>query len=85
MILTIAIIPGLPQVGMMELVILLAIVLLFFGAKRIPELARGLGTGIKEFRKGASEHYEELDESKEKRSSEADEQEVVAGGQRKSR
>ena len=33
---------------------MLAIVLLLFGAKRIPELAKGLGTGIKEFREGAS-------------------------------
>jgi sec-independent protein translocase protein TatA len=38
-----------------ELVILLSIVLLFFGAKRIPELARSLGKGNREFRKGASE------------------------------
>ncbi len=39
----------LPNVGGGELVILL----LLFGAKRIPELAKGLGTGIREFRKGA--------------------------------
>ena len=51
MISAIAIIPGLPQVGGMELVILLSIVLLFFGAKRVPELARGLGNGLREFRK----------------------------------
>jgi Sec-independent protein translocase protein TatA len=34
------VIPGLPQVGATELIILLSIILLFFGAKRIPELAR---------------------------------------------
>jgi sec-independent protein translocase protein TatA len=44
----------LPSVGPTELIILLAIILLLFGAKRIPELARGLGTGIREFRKGTS-------------------------------
>jgi sec-independent protein translocase protein TatA len=49
-----AVIPGLGSVGPMELIILLTIVLLLFGAKRIPELARGLGTGIREFRKGTS-------------------------------
>ena len=38
----------------MELIILLSIVLLFFGAKRIPELARSLGRGAREFREGAS-------------------------------
>jgi sec-independent protein translocase protein TatA len=39
----------------MELLILLAIVLLFFGAKRVPELGRSLGKGIREFRKGTAE------------------------------
>jgi sec-independent protein translocase protein TatA len=37
-----------------HLIVVLAIVLLLFGAKRIPELAKGLGTGIKEFREGDS-------------------------------
>ena len=37
-----------------HLVLVLAIVLLLFGAKRLPELAKGLGTGIKEFRQGIS-------------------------------
>jgi sec-independent protein translocase protein TatA len=37
-----------------HLIIVLALILLLFGAKRIPELARGLGTGIKELREGIS-------------------------------
>ena len=37
-----------------HLIIVLVIVLLLFGAKRIPELAKGLGTGIKELREGLS-------------------------------
>ena len=37
-----------------HLIVVLAILLLLFGAKRIPELAKGLGTGIKEFREGIS-------------------------------
>ncbi len=41
--------------GGTELLIILAIILLFFGAKRIPELARSLGKGTREFRKGVSE------------------------------
>jgi len=57
-------IPGLPQVGAMELIILLSIVLLFLGAKRIPELARSLGKGTREFRKGASEDANELREQR---------------------
>ena len=34
-----------------EIVLILAIVLILFGAKKLPELARGLGQGIKEFKK----------------------------------
>ena len=45
----------LPDIGMGELIILLVIILLLFGAGRIPELARALGTGAREFRKGISE------------------------------
>ncbi len=36
--------------GTSEVVIILAVILLFFGAKRIPDLAKGLGKGIKEFK-----------------------------------
>jgi sec-independent protein translocase protein TatA len=54
------VIPGLPQVGAVELIILLSIILLFFGAKRIQELARSLGKGTREFRRGASEDADEL-------------------------
>ena len=61
---TLAVIPGLGSVGPMELLILLTIILLLFGAKRIPELAKGLGTGIREFRKGTSgqDEKDELNE-----------------------
>ena len=38
--------------GTSELVIILVIVLLLFGAKRLPELGRGLGKGIRSFRDG---------------------------------
>jgi sec-independent protein translocase protein TatA len=37
-----------------HLIIVLAIILLLFGAKRIPELAKGLGAGLKELREGIS-------------------------------
>ena len=37
-----------------HLLIVLAVVLLLFGAKRIPDLAKGLGTGVKELREGFS-------------------------------
>ena len=38
-----------------ELVIVLAAILVFFGAKKIPEFAKGLGQGIKEFKKASSD------------------------------
>ena len=62
-------IPGIPSMGGMELLIVLAIILLFFGAKRVPELGRSLGNGIREFRKGTSgpnDGKEELEERKQK-------------------
>jgi sec-independent protein translocase protein TatA len=43
-------IPGIPSLGGVELLILLAIVLLFFGAKRLPQLARAIGGGVRELR-----------------------------------
>ncbi len=47
-----------------HLIIVLVVVLLFFGAKRVPELAKGLGAGVREFRKGAQgEGDAELDEA----------------------
>jgi len=50
-------------IGVQELLIILLIVLVLFGAKKIPELARGLGIGLKEFRKATKEI--ENDNSKE--------------------
>lgn len=40
------------SLGPMELIILLAIVMLLFGAARLPKLARSLGESAKEFKKG---------------------------------
>jgi len=44
--------------GGVELVVVLVIILLFFGAKRVPELARSLGVGARELKKAASEDDE---------------------------
>ncbi|MEW6107572.1 MAG: twin-arginine translocase TatA/TatE family subunit [Nitrospirota bacterium] len=41
--------------GMQELIIILVIILILFGAKRLPELASGLGKAIKNFKKASSE------------------------------
>lgn len=43
------------SLGPTELIIALVIILLLFGAKKVPELARGLGSGVREFRAGTKE------------------------------
>ncbi len=43
------------SIGMPELIIGLVVILLLFGAKRVPELARSLGSGVSEFKKGTKE------------------------------
>jgi sec-independent protein translocase protein TatA len=48
------------RVGSGELLLILLVVLVLFGAKRIPELARGLGRGIREFKNATKEIEEEL-------------------------
>ena len=40
--------------GMPELILILLLVVILFGARRIPELMRGLGSGIKEFKKAST-------------------------------
>lgn len=45
--------------SMPELLIVLAIVVLLFGAKKIPDLAKGMGRGIKDFKKAIKEDEEE--------------------------
>ena len=49
--------------GWPEIVAILAVVLLLFGAKKLPELAKGLGSGIKEFKKASREVRDELERS----------------------
>jgi len=49
--------------GGQELILILLIVLLLFGAQKLPELAKGLGKGIKEFKKAQSEIEEEINKT----------------------
>ena len=46
--------------GGWEIVLILAVVLILFGAKKLPELAKGLGQGIKEFKKATRDVTEEI-------------------------
>jgi len=41
--------------GTTEMVVILAVVLIFFGPRKLPELAKGLGKGLREFRKASDE------------------------------
>ena len=47
------------KVGTGELLIVLAVIILLFGARKLPDLARSLGTSAREFRKGVAEGDEE--------------------------
>ena len=49
--------------GWPEIVAILAVVLLLFGAKKLPELARGLGKGINEFKKASRDVQDEIERS----------------------
>ena len=51
--------------GGMEWVVIILVVLLLFGAKKIPELARGVGQGINEFRRASNDIKKEIERSQE--------------------
>lgn len=48
--------------GGWEILLILLVLLIFFGAKKIPELAKGLGKGIKEFKNATNEIKDEIEE-----------------------
>ena len=48
------------RIGTTEIILIVVVILILFGAKRIPQLMRSLGSGVREFKKGARG---EMDES----------------------
>lgn len=50
-------------IGTPEIIIIVVIILLLFGGKKIPELMRGLGKGVKEFKDGVSDDKDENNSS----------------------
>ena len=53
---------GLFNLGGGEIILILALVLILFGARKLPELAKGLGQGIKEFKKAARETVDQIED-----------------------
>ncbi len=63
---------GLFNLGAGEIVLIVLVVLLLFGGKKIPELMRGMGKGVKSFKQGMNEVEEELkDTSADKKADDA--------------
>ena len=58
---------GIFNLGGGEVFLILAVVLILFGARKLPELAKGLGQGIKEFKKATREVSEEMHNAMEER------------------
>ena len=54
-----------------EIIIVLVVVLLLFGARRLPDLARSVGASAKEFRKGIQEGAEEAEDSEKEQAADA--------------
>jgi sec-independent protein translocase protein TatA len=54
----------LPNIGPMEIVLLLLLALLLFGAKRLPEIGRSLGSGMREFKDSVSGEKREKEAAK---------------------
>lgn len=52
--------------GPQEILLILVVIILLFGAKKIPEIARGLGKGMSEFKRGVREGTEDTENSKPK-------------------
>jgi TatA/E family protein of Tat protein translocase len=66
-----------PNVGILEIAIVLVIALIVFGPKRLPDLGRSLGKGIREFREGVSNLGSDHDEIEHAEDRPADEPEPV--------
>lgn len=60
-------------IGMPELIIILIIILIIFGAGKLPEIGSGIGKGIKNFKKATNEAQKEIQEPKENSETESDE------------
>ncbi len=53
-------------IGMQEMLLIALVVLLFFGGKKIPELMKGIGKGVRSFKEGINNLEKEIEESTKK-------------------
>ena len=60
------------DIGTSELFVIILFIIIFFGSKKIPELARGLGKGIREFKDATSEIKQEITKSANEMESQGD-------------
>ena len=60
------------SIGWPEIVLIVVVVLIFFGAKRIPELMKSMGKGVKSFKEGINEIDEQINQTGEKTAPKSD-------------
>jgi sec-independent protein translocase protein TatA len=68
------------SIGIQEILLILLIALLLFGAKRLPEIGRGLGKGIREFKKASRDLSDKITEEAEEKEPEKGEPKSSSGG-----
>lgn len=54
-------------IGMQEVLLIALVVLLFFGGKKIPELMKGIGKGVRSFKEGMNNVEKEVEDSEQKK------------------
>lgn len=54
-------------IGMKEVLLIVLVVLLFFGGKKIPELMKGIGKGVRSFKEGMNNIEKEVEDSEQKK------------------
>ena len=62
------------RIGFTEILILILLIVVLFGAKKIPELMRGMGRGVKEFKDAVNKDYSAANDTKEEPKKPADNQ-----------
>ncbi len=62
------------NIGTPEIILIVLVILILFGANKIPDFARGLGKGLKEFKKAIKEVEEEVNKDEETKSEKSEEE-----------